>query len=171
MKMQKLESVNGFSLVEVLVAMLVLSVGVIGVMAVFPQAYRDVTQAGRVSTLNHLGYKKMDELKTLGFGNAALAGSVSPGTVHSDNTLTLIPGSSSGYYYSVIDPGTSDPPGNEYENYSIKWNVISDFPITGVSTVIIETGWGISYDSSGVLQSSQTRNATIARYQFCISTN
>jgi prepilin-type N-terminal cleavage/methylation domain-containing protein len=160
---------RGFSLVEVLVSLVILSIGVIGVMAVFPQAYRDVTNAGRTSTLNHLANKKMDELKTLGFGNAALSGTASPGTVHSDSALTAIPGLSGEYRYPVPDPGTTDPAGNEFEKYSLKWTVISNSPIAGISTVVIEVGYDISYNISGALLSSPRRNSQIARFQFCIT--
>ena len=162
---------SGFSIVEVLAALLILSIGVIGVMAIFPQSYRDITGAGRISTLNHLGYKKMDELKNLGYANAALTGSPSPGTVHFDNALTLRAGSSTEYYYPVTDPGTTDPPGNEYSDYTLKWTVISNSPIANMSTVVIEVGYGTSYDSTGVLMSNQRRNNEIARFQFCISAN
>jgi len=160
----------GFSLVELLVSLLILSVGVIGVMTVFPQSYRDITSAGRISILNHLANKKMDELKTLGFSNAALSGTASPGTVHSDSGLTLIPGLTGQYRFTVPDPGTSDPAGNEYDKYSLKWTVITNSPIAGVSTVVIEVGYDVSYSITGVLLSSQRRNSQIARFQFCIST-
>jgi len=63
---------KGFSLIEVLIVVVILSLVALGIMALLPNGYKQVTSAGRISVLNHLGYQQIDSLKSLGFGNAEL---------------------------------------------------------------------------------------------------
>ena len=67
-----LKTQKGFTLVELLVAIVILAVGIIGIMSLFPQSYSHIGNAGHVSTMNHLGQMKLDQLKTLSYNHVDL---------------------------------------------------------------------------------------------------
>ena len=69
---------EGFTLVELLVSIVILGVGIVGIMTLFPQSYRHVGNAGRLSIMNHLGQQKLDELKTLGYSDTDLIDGTHP---------------------------------------------------------------------------------------------
>jgi prepilin-type N-terminal cleavage/methylation domain-containing protein len=54
---------NGFSLLEMLMAVALLGAAVVYIMALIPNGYVAVVRAGRISTMSHLAYDKIDELK------------------------------------------------------------------------------------------------------------
>ncbi len=66
-------SESGFTLVEVLVASLIMIIGVFGVLAAFPQAFRSAKESGHRSVLNHLVGEKLDDLRSLDYSDTSLA--------------------------------------------------------------------------------------------------
>ncbi len=58
---------DGFSLVEVLVAALILMVAIAGLLSAFPVGYRDVMYGGRVSQAVELAQQKLEALKAGSF--------------------------------------------------------------------------------------------------------
>ncbi len=54
----------GFSLVEVLVAALILMVAIAGLLSAFPVGHRDIVYSGRVSQAVELAQQKLEELKS-----------------------------------------------------------------------------------------------------------
>ncbi|MCI0417297.1 prepilin-type N-terminal cleavage/methylation domain-containing protein [bacterium] len=121
---------KGTTLVELLIAIVILAVGILGAMALFPQAYKGITRAGHISTLNHLGYQKIDQLRA----------SASANWSHADLT----------------DGGHPATPaarmvGSTFPDYSITWVVDDDTPAgeTGeIKTIVVEVGY-LVYDSNG----------------------
>ncbi|HEY4491435.1 MAG TPA: prepilin-type N-terminal cleavage/methylation domain-containing protein, partial [Acidobacteriota bacterium] len=69
---------EGFSLIELLVAIAILSVAIIGIVALLPTGYSQIGTAGRISTMNHLGQQKLDQLRTLDFEDANLTAGTHP---------------------------------------------------------------------------------------------
>jgi prepilin-type N-terminal cleavage/methylation domain-containing protein len=63
---------KGSSLIEVLIAMVLMAVAIAGVLTVLPQAYGNITSAGVISTLNHLGQRKIDHIKTMRYADPNL---------------------------------------------------------------------------------------------------
>lgn len=63
---------QGFTLVELLVSIVILAVGIIGIVALFPQSYSHVGMAGHVSSMNHIGQMKLDQLRTLNYTHTDL---------------------------------------------------------------------------------------------------
>ena len=63
---------EGFTLVELLVSIVILAVGIIGIMSLFPQSYSHIGNAGHVSTMNHIGQMQLDYLKTLNYSHTDL---------------------------------------------------------------------------------------------------
>ena len=110
---------KGFSLIELLVAVLLLAIMAVSLMALFPTGYREITKAGRQSVMNHLAQKKIDELMASGYGSPDLTAGIHPTT------------------YRLVD----DP---ELYNYSIKWTV-TDNPAIGIpfatKMVVVEVGY------------------------------
>jgi len=116
---------KGFSLIEILVVVLILALVAIGILALLPSGYKQVTTAGRLSVLNHLGYEKIDTLKSLGYSHADLIAGDHP-TAIGDRRLT-------------------DP---DLKGYSIRWQVVPDEPRPNVKTVVVEAGYMI-YEWNG----------------------
>ena len=137
---------RGTTLVELLVSLLILSVGIIGTIAVLPQAYKGITRAGRVSTLNHLGYQKLDELRT-----RAAEDWTDTNVTAGNHPATAI--------QRMV--GSSMP------NYSITWVVTDDRPAgeTGeIRTIVVEVGYMV-YDANGNVISPANPNAMTKKYQ------
>jgi Tfp pilus assembly protein PilV len=129
---------EGLTLVEVLVASVVLMIGILGVMAVFPQSISAVHRSNHTLVLNQLANEKLEELRALDYDHADLAVGVHPAQ-QSD--------SRGARYYPV--PGFS-------EDYSLRWTVRAG-PTDGsgsieanVKTVVVESTHWVRYSSGGV---------------------
>jgi prepilin-type N-terminal cleavage/methylation domain-containing protein len=81
----------GFSLIEVMVASLLMVVGVIGTVYFFVAGQMDVEDAGMIRGALHCAQSKLADLQGLSSQNADLQGSPSPGAIHLDagNPITL----------------------------------------------------------------------------------
>ena len=127
----------GFTLIEVLVASVVLVVGVVGMMAVFPQSFRDTTNSGRLSMLNHLAAERIEELRRLGYSNSNLNTGTHP-TLSTDSTGKK--------YYAVTGFD---------EEVSLRWTVSggptdgSGNAVADMKTIRIEATYLVRYDNSG----------------------
>lgn len=127
----------GFTLVETLVASLVMIIAVFGIFAIFPQALGSAKQSGRTSVLSQLAAEKLEQLQSLDLSSADLSNGVHP---------ALANHSSGDKYYPV--PGFS-------EDYSLRWTV-SAGPTDGSGTaesemrsVTVEATYFVRYDSLG----------------------
>lgn len=124
---------KGFTLMEILIVVLILAVVALGIMALLPSGYQQITNAGRLSAINHLGYEKLDQLKALGYTNGDLIDGFHP----TPNLIRL----------------DSDP---EFKGYSITWNVDDAEPFTGVKKVTVEVGYMLwELDGSDYLVSTK----------------
>lgn len=142
----------GFTLVELLVAIVILAVGIIGIMTLFPQSYGHVGNAGRLSIMNHIGQKKLDELKTLSYDDANLLDGLhpSPGPVE---RISYIDGSGQ----------------NIYEDYTIRWEVREDEPRANMKTIIVEVAHQLFDTANNELDSSEAMNQKIIHFQTYIT--
>jgi prepilin-type N-terminal cleavage/methylation domain-containing protein len=143
-----LQKQKGFTLVELLVAIVILAVGIIGIVTLFPQSYMHVGNAGRLSVMNHLGQQKLDTLKTLSYSDPNLVDGMhpSPGPVER---------------VSYVDSSGKDI----YENYTIRWEVRDDQPRVNMKTIIVEVAHQL-YDSSNTpLNTSQAMNQKVIHFQ------
>ncbi len=121
---------EGFSLIEILVAIVILSLVALGIMALLPGGYKQITNSGRSATLNHLGQMQLDYLRSIPVS-------------HSD----LVAGT---------HPTPSFPkwpmPGGSADKYSVHWVVEDYTALTNAKSVIVVAGYDI-YDSAGTLKS------------------
>ncbi len=109
---------KGFTLMEILVVVLILAIVALGIMALLPSGYHQITTAGRMSAMNHLGYEKLDQLKALGFSHADLTAGP-----HPPDALKRL---------------DADP---DFKGYSLTWNVADGDPFAGVKRVTVEVGY------------------------------
>jgi prepilin-type N-terminal cleavage/methylation domain-containing protein len=128
---------NGFSLVEILVCIVILAVGIIGIVGVLPQGIGQVTDAGRISTINHLGQQKMDQLRGTFFSAKDLAAGNHPSIGLGD----------------VDDVETNDQWPEIPKGYSRTWRVTEN--PAGVKTVVVEVGFNIFDDTGTSLNSTK----------------
>ncbi len=105
----------GFSLVEVLIASVIMIVGVFGVMAVFPQTLRSTKQSGRMSVLSQLAIEKMEQLRSRDLSDADLLIGTHPPKVDDSTSQKYYPVPGFPEEYSlrwVVTAGPSDGAGN-----------------------------------------------------------
>ena len=130
---------KGSSLIEVLVAMVLMLAAITGVLIVLPQAYGHITSAGVISTLNHLGQQKIDHLKTINYSDPNLTNGWHP---------TVSPFSEFPYN---TDPQLSN-------KYSIRWlvedNDTAHAGSANVKTIRVEVGYNVYQYPSGAAVSA-----------------
>lgn len=129
---------EGLTLVEVLIASLVLLIGILGMMAVFPQAINAAHRSSHTLVLNQLAKESLESLRALDYDHADLAVGVHPAQQFDSN---------GDRYYSVSGFD---------EDYSLRWTVQAG-PTDGsgtaepdVKTVVVESTHWIRYTSGGV---------------------
>ncbi len=127
----------GFTLVEVLVASVIMTVGVFGVLAAFPQSFRSARESGHRSVLTHLVSEKLDDLRSLDYSDTSLALGTHP--------AQQLDSQSQGYY-----PVPGFP-----EAFSVRWTVTdgptdqSGAPVAAMKIVVVEGTHLVRYTISG----------------------
>jgi type IV pilus assembly protein PilV len=106
-------SEQGFTLIEVIVALGVLAVGIVGLSVVFPLAMRDVGKSGSTTKAVQLCQQKLEEFQMMAYD----APDLDQGYTHDDGT-------------NPID-GV----------YARTWEVTDDEPITGCKLVEVTVSW------------------------------
>jgi prepilin-type N-terminal cleavage/methylation domain-containing protein len=113
---------KGFTLIEILIAIGILAFAILGVMALLPAGYTQITSAGRVSSLNHFGQDTIDSLRALPYSDAVnLSAGIHP------TTAPLI-------------PSYTKPDGTTGTDYSITWYVQTATPAAGMKKITVEVG-------------------------------
>ena len=95
--MHKANNNNGFTLMEVLVAMLILSVGLLGMAALIAGIINSNKLSNRISTATVLAQDKMEDIKRIGYDNAG-------GGAEDYNTISDYP-----LYKRLTDVAAGDP--------------------------------------------------------------
>jgi prepilin-type N-terminal cleavage/methylation domain-containing protein len=132
---------QGFSLIELLIALLILAIVVTGIVTALPNAYRNITVSGRLSTMTHLANRKLEELRAKADAN------------WSDSDLTA--GSHPGTASARMVTG--------YNGYSITWEVI-DGPVSGtMKSIVVEAGF-LLYQNDGTPRSSSLPDTRSQRF-------
>lgn len=111
---------SGFTLVEVLVAMILFTVGVLSIATLMPFGSRSVNKAADQTRGSELVAVCAERLLT---------------TVYSDSTLAA------GMH--------SDPVNPYYGSYYIKWNVEDDQPMVSCKRITVTAAWPASTSSVG----------------------
>ncbi len=126
------------TLVEVLIASVILLIGVLGTMASFPQAISAAHRSSHSLVLNQLANEKLEALRALDYDHADLAVGVHPAQQFD----------SRGERYYAVTGFSND--------YSLRWTVQAG-PTDGtgtvepnIKTVVIESTFWVRYTSAGV---------------------
>jgi type IV pilus assembly protein PilV len=104
---------QGFTLVEVVVALTVVAIGIMGLSIVFPTASRDVGKSGVRTKALQLAQEKMEYIHSLAYDDADLDGTYE----HNDSVNPI-----DNVYYRT-------------------WTVYEDDPIAGCKRVVVEVTW------------------------------
>jgi prepilin-type N-terminal cleavage/methylation domain-containing protein len=133
-------SKDGFGLLELIIAMTILAIGILGIMKLQMQSGFGNAASRHNSAAVNLARSKMEELKRIG------AYSIQGGTIPAladtpvnDTTNDLA---------NWTTPDHSEGPFNESADstsggnlFTRSWNVVHDFPITGFKTIRIRVSW------------------------------
>ena len=112
----------GFTLIEVLIAISILAVGLLGVAAMQTSAIQVNSAAGRMTTRMNWAQDKMEELKALPFSDPWLEAAGNPSGVDSAG--------------NTHQETTSD-------GYTVSWNVTDDSPVPNTKRIVVTvTGKG-----------------------------
>ena len=128
----------GLTLIEILVASLLLTVGVLGVFTVFPQALGSARESGRKLVLQQLANERLEALRALAYDDLDLALGVHP-PQQSDTSAAR-------YYPVAAFP----------EEYSLRWTVqagptdASGTPDPKMKTIFVEATHRVRYTLAGV---------------------
>ena len=71
---------NGFTLIEILIAIVIMGLVALGIFALLPSGYTQTTNAGRLSIMSHYGQQKMDQLRGLPYNSEPLTNGLHPST-------------------------------------------------------------------------------------------
>jgi type IV pilus assembly protein PilV len=111
---------NGFTLVEVLVALIVFAIGVLSIATLMPLGSRSIVKSADQTRGSELISGAAERLLT---------------TSYSDSTLTA---------------GTHTDPGNPYDSkYYVRWIVEDDQPMASCKRVTVTAGWPSSSSPAG----------------------
>ncbi len=104
---------RGFTLVEVVVALTVVAIGILGISVIFPLAGHDVSKSGMSTKALELCQEKIEELHQ----NAYNAPDLTPAVAHEDSLNPII---------------------NAFER---SWYVQEDQPVSGCKTIEVTVAW------------------------------
>jgi len=125
MRFRRLSDTDGFTLIEVLIALVVFAVGVLGLALMQLSAIKGNSIANRVSQASTLASDQIERIMTWDYGDGRL-------DEDNDNTYTLSNGDD-----VTFDGHQADPQGN----YDAFWNVQENIPATGSKTVEVTVIW------------------------------
>ena len=141
---------NGFTLVEILVAILILAVCILGILALLPNGYRLITSSGRISALNHIAQQTLDQLRARPVTSLDLQQGVHPSTgcAGSWDTKTIYGNCPQTFPLTVTYTLNSGERAYT-DDYTVSWIVTSDDPRPGMTRVEVSVGYRIGYDGNG----------------------
>lgn len=115
---------QGFSIIEVLIAMLIFSIGVLGVASMQTNALSGNNDARKISGATEKAVALLEELSTLPYDHASIANT---------GTVTPLPGADR---IDNNDDGVVDEAG-ETGNYSAQWTIINDALVPNTKTIAV----------------------------------
>ena len=111
----------GFTLVEVMVALVVFAVGALSMVALFPLGTRSVADAGQQTRASELATTTMERLL------------VTP------------------YFDPDLDPGAHTATGSPLDDiYHVTWNVEDNAPVSGCKRITITVRWPLATSTTRV---------------------
>lgn len=117
---------NGFSLIEILVAVVILAIVALGIMALLPGGYKQITNSGRSATMNHLGQMQLDYLRSIPVSHNDLIAGTHPTPSFPDWPM----------------------PNGAADKFSVHWIVEDYTPLINAKSVMVVVGYDI-YNADG----------------------
>jgi len=140
---QPSSSQSGMTLVETLVASVLMIVGIFGLLAVFPQALGSARESGRVLILNRIAAEQLEELRALPYGAADLATGTHPPQQFDSDLERYYPVSGMDQSYSlrwIVSAGPTDQSGTAEPD---------------MKTVTVEATYLVRYTAGGAPSTNQ----------------
>ncbi len=131
------KSQDGFGLIELLIAMTILSIGILGIMKLQMQSGFGNAASRQNSAAVNLARSKMEELKRI--GAYSIQGGAIVGLNDTDTTNDLANWSSPDFTEGPFNEGADTSSGGKI--FTRSWNVVQDYPLTGFKTIRIRVSW------------------------------
>jgi prepilin-type N-terminal cleavage/methylation domain-containing protein len=128
---------GGFGLLELLIAITILAIGMLGIMKLQMQSGFGNAASRHNSAAVNLARSKMEELKRI--GAYSIQGGAIPSLADTSTTNDLgnwsSPDFTEGPFNESADPGTGG------KIFTRSWNVVQDYPISDFKTIRIRVSW------------------------------
>lgn len=135
---------RGFTLLELLIAMTILAIGLLGIMKLQMQSGFGNVHSRQQSAAVNLARSKMEEIKRIGAwsiqGDPITGQEAIPALMDTDTSYDLDNWSSPDFSEGPLneDEDSSNPRGKIYTR---AWNVVHDYPIPDFKTIRVRVSW------------------------------
>jgi type IV pilus modification protein PilV len=129
---------KGFSLLELLIAVLVLGVGILALIQMQVAAISGNLSANQMTTALTLAQDEIEQLKRLALTDAALT----DGNAGNNANLTSTPNAASLEHADANNPVDEKGGTTGLRRYYRYWNVADNTPTTGAKTLVVFVFWG-----------------------------
>jgi type II secretory pathway pseudopilin PulG len=121
----------GQSITEVIIAMFIFSVGILGVTHMQVSSMRGNSRAIKLTNAIQLASKQMEEIMIMVYDDPRL----------SDDDNDGAPGLNDDSTADEVHPGNPIKAGDTAEQYNIYWNVAVDWPLPNAKTIRVIVQW------------------------------
>ena len=128
---------GGFGLLELIIAMFILAVGMLGIMKLQMQAGFGNVSSRHNSAAVNLARSKMEELKRI--GAYSLQGGAIPSLADTDTTYDLDDWSTPDFTEGPMNESADASTGGKI--FTRSWNVVHDYPVSNFKTVRVRVSW------------------------------
>lgn len=142
--MELKQNQHGYSLIEVLIAIVIMGLVSLGIFALLPSGYTQTTNAGRLSIMSHYGQQKMDQLRALGVTNSELTNGSHPA-------------------------GIPEFPAGTGGGYTVTWDVADYTPLPDTKSVQVEVGYNMYKSDGTAIPDDQGLNKSLYTFRTYIT--
>jgi prepilin-type N-terminal cleavage/methylation domain-containing protein len=128
---------GGFGLLELLIAMTILAIGMLGIMKLQMQSGFGNASSRQNSAAVNLARSKMEELKRIG-AYSVQAGTIA-GLADTSTTNDLADWSSPDFTEGPFNESADSSSGGKI--FTRSWNVVHDYPLAGFKTIRVRVSW------------------------------
>ena len=131
------KSRDGFGLLELIIAMTILAIGILGIMKLQMQSGFGNAASRQNSAAVNLARSKMEEIKRI--GAYSIQGGAIAALADTNTTNDLANWSSPDFTEGPFNESADSTSGGNL--YTRSWNVVHNFPITGFKTIRVRVSW------------------------------
>lgn len=160
---KRLTDDSGYSLVEVMASIMILTVAIIPMVGMFDMGLNAASTSGNYDTARALASKKLEQAQSLPYGQVNNNFPFTPPTANQTNGTTTAPitnaappdGVPAGFSYTVRKRFLSMAAGGAADQKTLTPNASGDTTNTGLIEVTVTVAWdGNSYTTTGVVASN-----------------